>query len=104
MSNVFKLDDIRAKADAKFAHTQIELGDGTLVTLRNVLQLDEKQRKALSDIDDDLSQLETFRSMVRLVVDTKANGEALIKAVGENLAFFVELFAAYNEGTQLGEA
>jgi hypothetical protein len=104
MSNVFKLDDIRNKAEQEYKAVIIEIGDDEKVELLNVLRLSEEKRGMLHKEDENESQLESFRRMVRAVADTPEGAETLIETVGENLAFYVELFRAYNEGTQAGEA
>ena len=53
MTNLFTLDDLRAAADRKFAPLKIELSDGSVVVLRNLLRMSDKERAtALSALDD----------------------------------------------------
>lgn len=104
MSNVFKLDDIRDKANENYKSVTVEIDKTCTVELLNVLRLSEDKRAQLKSDDEEESQLESFRRMVRAIADTPEGGEKLIEVVGENLAFYVELFNAYNKGTQAGEA
>jgi hypothetical protein len=104
MSNVFKLDDIRNKAEQNYKAVTVEIDAECTVELLNVLRLSEDKRAQLKREDENEPQLESFRRMIRAIADTPEGAERLIEVVGENLAFYVELFNAYNEGTQAGEA
>lgn len=102
------LDSIREAAEAKYGSLDIEVGDKT-IRLLNPLRLPQAKRNALMALqekkdDDSSDQLETLREMIRLVVDTEANGKALIKAVGDDLAVMAELMSTYGSQTQVGEA
>ena len=103
----FKLDDIRAAAEAKFGHTDIELPDGQTVRLLNALQLPKDKRELLTksqDDNDDKDQVEVFQNMIRIVARSDHEAEKLINAAGDNVAFLVGIFDAYGKSTQLGEA
>lgn len=104
----FKLDDIRAAAEAKFGHTDIELPDGQVVRLLNALQLPKEKRdlltKSQDDGDEDRDQVEVFQNMIRIVARSDHEAEKLINAAGDNVAFLVGIFDAYGKSTQLGEA
>lgn len=103
----FKLDDIRAAAEAKFGHTDIELGDGNTVRLLNALQLPKEKRDLLTkaqDDNEDRDQVEIFQNMIRIVARSEHEAERLIEAAGDNVAFLVGIFDAYGKSTQLGEA
>jgi hypothetical protein len=108
MSNVFKLDDLRASADKKFSSVTIEVGDRE-VRLINALQLSEGKRKELlaaqSRVSEDgASQVEVLSECLRIVADSPEGADALLDAVGDNLAVLVEIFSAYNKDTEAGEA
>lgn len=109
MSTPIKLSDIQTKANENYANTPVELPDGEIVTMRNALQLTDEERKVLTSAGDveegeSKSQLLVLRDIIRVTVEDKEAAERLINAVGDNLAFLVELFKTYNEGTQSGEA
>lgn len=119
MTAVIKLSTIKAKANENFANLPVQIdeeNEGDIVYLRNALQLSEDERKELTsvnDVDEDAeakTQLEQLRDIIRVVAGREDGSqdtdgaERLIEAVGDNLAFLVELFKAYNEGTQAGEA
>lgn len=106
--STFTLDNIREAAEAKYGHTDIEIGEET-VRLRNALQLPKDVRKKLSATqeklsEDEVDQEEVLAEILVLVAESKAKGEALIKAIGGNFAVLLQVFEAYNKGTQLGEA
>lgn len=109
------LDSIRAAADAKYGSFDIELADGTIARLLNPLRLTAEARAELkavqgalgsSDEDDaeDVDQAEVFERAIRCVAQTPAQADALLNAVGRDLAILAEIFAGYGEGTQAGEA
>jgi predicted HAD superfamily phosphohydrolase len=101
----FSLDEIREAADKKFGHTDIQVGD-TNVRLVNALQLPKEKREALSKLqdDEDLEQADLFAAMVRIVARSEHEASVLLDAVGDNVAYLVGIFEAYNKSTELGEA
>lgn len=106
--NTFSLDSIREAVSAKYANTVIDAGDYT-VTLVNVLQLPKTKRDALTAIQeemdkDDADQGLVFGNAIRTVSTNEEYANRLLDEVGDNLAFLVEIFSRYSEGTQVGEA
>lgn len=104
----FKLDDIRAAAEAKYGSTDIEVGEET-VSLVNVLRLPKTKRDELMAIQEKLDgegvdQAAVLSDAIRLVAKTEKQAETLLAAVGDDLAVLVELFNKYTAGTQVGEA
>lgn len=101
-----KLDDIKAAAERKYAHTPIEINDDETVLLRNVLQLDEAERSLLTEKPegDKESQLEFFRRLIRVVADSPEGAERLVREFGENLAYYVQTIEFYNQESEVGEA
>lgn len=105
----FSLDDIRAAADAKYGSTDIAINDTTTVSLLNPLRLPKTKRTALTAIQDrmegdDADQESLLAEAIVLVADHPKKGEALIKAVGGDLAVLAQIFETYGTGTQVGEA
>lgn len=104
------LDSIRAAADAKYGATEIDLGNGTVVRLLNVLRLTAEKRaevRALRSGDadsDETDQVAMFHKMIRAIAETPAQAEALLTAVGDDLALLAQIVSEYAEGTQAGEA
>lgn len=109
----FSLDDIRAAADRKYGHTEIQIDEETTVRLVNALQLSKAERKALVAVQERLSktdeengeeQEDVLKDALRIVASDKKAIEKLLAQIGDNLALLVTVFTQYNEGTQAGEA
>jgi len=105
----FTLDDIRKAADAKYASTNIDLGDGFTVELLNPLRLAKADRDVLTEISDRMEedgadQAEILGDAIRAAAKSKAAAEKLIEAIDGDLAVLAELFENYTESTQVGEA
>ncbi|MCD2462458.1 phage tail assembly protein [Streptomyces sp. MBT42] len=105
----FSLDDIRAAADAKYGSTDIELDEKTTVHLLNPLRLSKEKRAELSALQEQMEadgadQEDLLAKAIVLVADHPKKGEALIKAVGGDLALLAEVFETYGKGAQVGEA
>ncbi|MEU7905890.1 phage tail assembly protein [Actinoplanes sp. NPDC049118] len=103
------LDTIRAAAEAKYGSTDIDLGDGTVVRLLNPLRMAKANRTALLATQeklraDDADQEELLSEALTLVAETPAKAKRLLAAIGGDLAVLAEIFTAYTEGTQAGEA
>ncbi|MEV4642773.1 phage tail assembly protein [Actinoplanes sp. NPDC049548] len=108
MSN-FTLDDIRAAAEAKYGSTDIALDETTTVRLLNPLRLSKENRTALIAVqekmrDDDADQETLLSEAIGLIAESPAKAKKLLSAVGGDLAVLAEIFTAYSEGTQAGEA
>jgi peptide subunit release factor 1 (eRF1) len=106
----YSLDDIRAAADAKYGHTEITVDANTTVRLINALRLPKEKRQALLSVqdkltsDDDVDQADVFADAIRTVADNAVAAEALIDAIGGDLAILAQVFSTYTEGTSAGEA
>ncbi|MFC3504451.1 phage tail assembly protein [Micromonospora krabiensis] len=103
-----KLDDIRAAAEAKYGSLDIEVGDKT-VRLLNALRLPKAKRDQIAALQDSLKaegadQEEIMRELIRVAADTKAGGDLLVKAIGDDLTVMAEVLAEYGKRTQVGEA
>lgn len=103
-----KLDDIREAAEAKYGSLDIEVGEKT-VRLLNALRLSKKTRDQIAKVQEDLKadgadQEALMRELIRLMADTKANGDLLLKAVGDDLTLLAEIMAEYGKKTRVGEA
>ena len=109
MTNVFTLDSLRAEADKEFSPFKLPLSDGTSVTLRNFLRLNEKTRDAvlaavegLNSDGDIKEKISSATKIVELVSD--ANGKKLIKEIDGDLALLLQVIKVWMGETQLGEA
>lgn len=105
----FTLDAIRAAAEAKYGSTDIEYAPGKVCVLQNPLRLSKTNRDALLGIQkeleaDDADQFEVLSKAIRLVAKTEAQGNGLLKAIGDDLAVLAQVFQDYSGGTQVGEA
>lgn len=125
MSNVFTLDSMREEIEKEFAPCQIDLADGKVVTLRNLLRVPKKNREEVYTLLDELTEaqktsegeeeanaslLSTERSaqialkIFPLVADSEKLGRQLVDSIEEDLALTLRVFSAWMEGTQAGEA
>ncbi|WP_438470787.1 phage tail assembly protein [Streptomyces asiaticus] len=107
----FTLDDIRAAADAKYSSTDITVDEKTTVSLLNPLRLPKEKRDQLASLQDqldaegaDVDQEALLSDAIRLVADHPKKAEALLKAVGGDLALLAQIFETYGKGAQVGEA
>lgn len=108
----FTLDDIRAAAEKKYGHTDIMIPEFGEVRLLNAMQLPKEKRDLLGKAQESVEgeeqseqdELASFHRVIRIVARSEHEANALINAVGDNLAFMAEVFDAYNKGTELGEA
>jgi hypothetical protein len=113
----FTVDSIRAKAEEKYASTDIELADGDVVSLLNPLRLSKAKRKKLMSIQDELDadedkdgkkvevdQEKILADAIILVADDATKAKALLKEVGDDMAVLAEIFSLYTGGTEAGEA
>ena len=57
-NNVFTLDALRAETIRRYAPTEVDLGDGDVVTLRSMLRLKEKDRQLVLDAIEEINQLD----------------------------------------------
>lgn len=103
----FTLDDIRKGAEDKYASFDIELEDRT-VRLVNPLRMTKAERKKLSELMESIQESEdqeaAIDDLIVQVADTKENGKALLKALGDDLAQKMYVIESYSKDTQAGEA
>ncbi|MFG2923882.1 phage tail assembly protein [Streptomyces sp. NPDC048305] len=105
----FSLDDIRAAADAKYSSTDITVDEKTTVHLLNPLRLPKEKRDKLVNLQDEMDkdgsdQEQIIADAIRLVADHPKKAEALLAAVGGDLAVLAQIFETYGKGAQVGEA
>jgi hypothetical protein len=120
MSNTFSLDDLREEVERDFAPVEIELSDGSTVTLRNLLRLPRKDRDAvmrliteMQDLNDaaqddkgeaeasDVDELvDTASQILSLVAD---NGKKLIKELDGDLTLTMRVLERWMESTSAGK-
>jgi hypothetical protein len=105
----YTLDDIRTAAEAKYGSTDIELGNGDVVRLLNPLRLPKEKRDLLQGLqarmdDENADQEAAMQEVIRLAADNTRKAEALLKAIGGDLAVLAEIVETYSKSTQVGEA
>ena len=120
MSNIFTLDSMREEIEREFAPFQIDLGEGKVVTLRNVLRLPKKDREKVYALLDQLGgtqddedegglsstehSAEIALQILPLVAESEKLGRQLVEAIEEDLALTLRVFSSWMGGTQVGEA
>lgn len=121
MSNVFTLDSMREEIEKEFAPCQVDLGDGKVVTLRNLLRLGKTVREQVYALLDDLNAdkedesassglVETEKAgeialkIFPLVADSEKLGRQLVDAIEDDLALTLRVFSNWMNGAQVGEA
>ncbi len=101
------LDDIRASVEQKYQSYDITVGQ-RVVVLRNAIRLPSADRKALSDIQEEIKttddHLSCMKKMLKVVIEKDADYQALVKAIGDDLAVYAEIVGEYGKRTQVGEA
>src|SRR5699024_5525416 len=108
----FSLDQLKETVSEKYEPTIIENGDDKFV-LPNLLQLPEKRRNRVIELTSQAEKLEEtgdagaafdmFEQILLAVVEDD-RGQELIDLVDNNSAIITEIFTAWTEGTQVGEA
>lgn len=103
------LDSIRAAVEAKYASYDVEYAEGKTVRLLNAIRIDKDKRAKLLDLqralkEEGADQAALLADCIRAVADHRGRADELIKAMGGDLAMLIELFSAYSEATQVGEA
>lgn len=113
MSNSYSLDDLRNDLDREFAPLELTVGK-TRVVLRNPLRLSSADRKVVLDamkaLDDDSlkeddvdAMLDEIRKVLGACADA-GKGDALISAIGDDVALAMKIMSLWSEATQPGEA
>jgi hypothetical protein len=112
MGNVFTLDSLREEAERKYAPCPIELPDGTVVTLQNLIRLPSKVRtqvydtlKLLENDDDGDTDFDAMVDAAAAVLEMVADdGPRLVKELGGDVALMMLLIERWMQNTQPGEA
>lgn len=118
MGNVFTLESLREEAEKKFSPVEIELPDGDVVTLRNMLRLPKNDRKkvveklkALEKVGEDNDGEETEDEVTELVrlgneilMLVADQGRKLVKELDGDVAVIMNLIELWMGTTQPGEA
>lgn len=108
----FTLADLKNEVSKKYASTFIENGDD-VYELPNLFQLDSETRHKVEELlekdDDDSDENGTDRELNRIkdvvaAITVDGKGAELLELIGDNPAMLVELFHAWNDGAQVGEA
>jgi hypothetical protein len=105
----FTLDHFRAAAEAKYGSTDIDLGNGEILSLVNPLRLPKEKRETLSNIqeranEEGADQGDVMREAIRIVASDAEKAERFLAIVGDDLAMLATVFTTYTEGAQVGEA
>lgn len=119
MSDVFTLDTLREQLEEKYGSFKVGLSDGDVAEFQNAMRLPKAKRvglmKAMKDLEvaedgeelDEEAQLEAQEAAVKKVIELAVKdgkGKKVIKEVGDDLVFLIELINQWQEQTQLGEA
>lgn len=111
MSNVITLASIKATVKEKYAPTIINLGGGKKVELAQPIRLGESDQEALFEKIDELQDIEDrnpndmFEAIRGILTILAGDGaDALFEAVGDDNLILMELFSAWSEANQPGEA
>lgn len=105
---MLKLADIQATVDEKYGPLELELPDRN-IEMRVPLRLSREERKAIvdafnSDESDERDALDMYQEVFRIVIEKDEDAEALISALNDDLAMHQEIFTAFAERMQVGEA
>ena len=112
MGNLFTLESLREEAERKYAPCPIELPDGTVVTLQNLIRLPSKVRtqvydtlKLLENDDDGDTDFDAMVDAASKVLEMVADdGPRLVKELGGDVALMMLLIERWMQNTQPGEA
>lgn len=106
---MLKLADIQETVNEKYAPLELELADRT-IAMRVPLRLSRKERKAImkafdgADGQADRDALDMYQDVFRIVIEDKDDVKALFEALDDDLAVYQEIFSAFAERMQVGEA
>jgi len=118
-NNLFTLDAMRAAVEKEFAPFQMELPDGKVITLKNLLRVPKKNRDQVYALLDEMSVLQkddtsglasTEKSaqialkIIPLVADSEKLGKELVSAIEEDLALTLRVFSTWMDSSNAGEA
>lgn len=111
----FSLDQARAEAAQKYSDFEMELSDGSSVTLKAPLNLDRSKREKLSEIrtslqaanetGNDSAALSHIMDMFRCASADEEKAEELISELSEEpMSTIMVVLNAWQGQTQTGEA
>jgi len=113
MSNVYSLADLKSELEKEFAPLELQVGKSTIV-VRNVMRLNKAERaqvlaavKAFDSADDNDTDADDVFDALRTILRTCAangKGDALVDAIGDDLALAMKIMNLWTEATQPGEA
>jgi hypothetical protein len=126
------LEELAERVSEKYAPFDVPMGEAGTVRLRQVLRLPKEQKRQVIEIQQELNglqtekkdpetgdvieltvdeqldiepkQIECFQAIFRIVADDQELVELMLKQIGDDVASLLELFNAYQETTQAGEA
>ena len=107
------LDSIRESAEKKYGALEIEMGDGSVVRLLNVLRLPRDVRAKLASVDSESFSEETLDdelvNMVKSVAEAPEQADRLLRSIATSdgspdMAVLATIIEQYSEGTEVGEA
>lgn len=107
------LDDINEAADQRFGPFTISGVPGGDVILLNPLRMPKTKRRQLVDLqkvanqlgtDDPDAVLDSLRQIVLVAAKTKADGDRLLKAIGDDQGKLAVILQEYGKSSQQGEA
>lgn len=101
------LASIRAAADRKYGPYELQLSDGSVVSLLNPLRLDDEKYEVLiaaENPDDKRKPREMFEEIIRTVARSASDAEALIAEAAGDVPTLAELVKDYGKSAQPGEA
>lgn len=107
------LSDFQSAADKKYGDFEVHLPGGEVILFTPAMRMPKEQRRKLAAAMDVMSRAknetdtdlyDVYRDTYRISEKVEGNYEKLAAAVGDDPAVWEELFLAYNEETQPGEA
>lgn len=107
------LSTVQQAADKKFDDTVIELPSGQTATFSAILRLPKEKRKALrasmdlsarAEAKDEADIWDVYKDAFRITAKTEHDFPMLEQFVGDDPAVWTELFQAFTEDNQMGEA
>lgn len=106
------LSDIQSAANTQFSDFEVTLPGGETIAFSPVLRLPKAKRIELSaalDMSARAEEAETdvydlYHDAFRITARTPGDFKKLTEAVGDDPAVWQELFKAFSEETQVGEA
>jgi hypothetical protein len=107
------LSEIQTAANTKFSDFEVTLPGGEVATFNPVLRLPKAKRielgnamdvKAIAESEDHVDVYDLYQDAFKITAKSKGAFEKLHAAIGDDPAVWQELFKAFSEETQVGEA